>query len=545
MGFGLCGADSKELAVEEGSGFVVRRKHPLFMVWTPGQSIGLIEGTRLVDDGKIILGEEKRPSSLTVGEFLLCSEVGEVIVVGPYFKGFRMTLKVMAESFEGANDSKEFFVVDVVVEFGRLHGLGEESNRVPAVEKVGLFKNGTESEVTSIGDDTKRKGRIREGKDWGDGKGVNEGAKGRFLGRGPNVGDVFLCESKERVCNLGIVLDEATVKVAKAKEGLEFLNGLWLRPFGDTGNLGRVHGDGSFRNDDAEIFDRSLVKRAFLGFEEEVVFLEAGEDVVGKGVKEWQGGVEEENIIKVDNEMAFIDKVREDGVHKGLESRGCVTKTEGHDKWLEEAERALEGCFPFVTFVDTDVIVTPADVKLCEVTRSLELINEFGNKRKRSGIFDGDIVNGAIVLDGPKGTTASFGDEEERYSKGRRGGANVTFLQVVVDVFFKGEILSRGETVDTAFLDVGIGFEVNRMVPRLMLRETVRGLFAEDDVILLELCRDVIEILDRDEVGSESDRVCLLGANENGMRFLELSVYLKEAYRHDCTVILICYRQVI
>src|SRR5712672_1293282 len=28
-------------------------------------------------------------------------------------------------------------------------------------------------------------------------------------------------------------------------------------------------------------------------------------------------------------------------------------------------------------------------------------------------------------------------------------------------------------------------------------------------------------------------------------RFLELSVYLKEAYRRDCTVILICYRQVI
>src|SRR5712671_1791723 len=81
---------------------------------------------------------------------------------------------------------------------------------------------------------------------------------------------------------------------------------------GSRFHLGRVHGDGSFRNDDAEVFDRSLVERAFLGFEEEVVFLEAGEDIVGKGVKEWQGGVEEENIIEVDDEMAFIDKVGED-----------------------------------------------------------------------------------------------------------------------------------------------------------------------------------------------------------------------------------------
>jgi hypothetical protein len=70
-------------------------------------------------------------------------------------------------------------------------------------------------------------------------------------------------------------------------------------------------------------------------------------------------------------------------------------------------------------------------------------------------------------------------------------------------------------------------------------------LFAEDSAILLELCWDMIEVLDRDEVGSESNGVCLLGANENGARsgFLELSVYLKEAYRRDCTVILINHRQ--
>jgi len=40
----------------------------------------------------------------------------------------------------------------------------------------------------------------------------------------------------------------------------------------------------------------------------------------------------------------------------------------------------------------------------------------------------------------------------------------------------------------------------------------VRGVFAEDSAILLELCRDMIEILDRDEVRSESDGVSLLGA---------------------------------
>ena len=58
---------------------------------------------------------------MMAGEFLLCPEVGKVIVIRPYLKGVRMTLEVMAESFEGANDSEEFFVVDVVVELRRLH----------------------------------------------------------------------------------------------------------------------------------------------------------------------------------------------------------------------------------------------------------------------------------------------------------------------------------------------------------------------------------------------------------------------------------------
>jgi hypothetical protein len=224
---------------------------------------------------------------------------------------------------------------------------------------------------------------------------------------------------------------------------LEFFNGLGLGPFGDPRDLGGIHANGSFGNDDTEVFDGGLVERAFLGFEEEVMFPKAGEDVMGKGMKELEGGVEEENIIKVDNKMTFIDKVREDGVHKGLEGRWCITKAKGHDEWLEEAKRALEGCFPFVTFSDTDLIVTPADVELCEVVRSLELIDEFGNKSKRSGILDRNIVEGAIVLDGAKDTTSSFGNEEERYSKWRLGWVNVSFLQVVVDVFFEGKIFSR------------------------------------------------------------------------------------------------------
>ena len=71
-------------------------------------------------------------------------------------------------------------------------------------------------------------------------------------------------------------------------------------------------------------------------------------------------------------------------------------------------------------------------------------------------------------------------------------------------------------------------------------------MFAEDSAILLELGRNVITSLDWDEVGSEGNGVCLLGANKGGRAgFLKLSVYLKEAYRGNCTVILIDRVQVL
>ena len=41
---------------------------------------------------------------------------------------------------------------------------------------------------------------------------------------------------------------------------------------------------------------------------------------------------------------------------------------------------------------------------------------------------------------------------------------------MVVDVFFEGEVLSRSEAVDTASLDSGIGFEIDGVIPWLVLR---------------------------------------------------------------------------
>jgi len=213
----LCGAELEEFVVEEDAGFV-RRRHPLFMVWTPGQSIGFVESAGFVHDGEVKTGKEQRPSGLTTGKFLLCHKIGKVVMVGPDFEGIGVSFEVVAKSLEGADDSEEFLIVDVVVKFRRLHGFGKERDRVPSIKEIWLFEDCAKGVVTGVCDDTERTGGIREGEDWGNGKGVDEGAKGGFLGGGPSKGDVFLGEGEQGMGNLGVVFDKTSIEVAKTQE---------------------------------------------------------------------------------------------------------------------------------------------------------------------------------------------------------------------------------------------------------------------------------------------------------------------------------------
>ena len=45
--------------------------------------------------------------------------------------------------------------------------------------------------------------------------------KGKVLVRGPDEGYIFFGQDKQRSCDVGVILDETMVKVAKAKERLK------------------------------------------------------------------------------------------------------------------------------------------------------------------------------------------------------------------------------------------------------------------------------------------------------------------------------------
>jgi hypothetical protein len=54
---------------------------------------------------------------LASGKVLFRSEICEIIVVCPYFKGCRVAFEVVVEGFKGTDNGEEFLIVNVVVLF--------------------------------------------------------------------------------------------------------------------------------------------------------------------------------------------------------------------------------------------------------------------------------------------------------------------------------------------------------------------------------------------------------------------------------------------
>ena len=64
-----------------------------------------------------------------------------------------------------------------------------------------------------------------------------------------NERGIFLGQEVQGVSDIGKILDEAAIEVAKSQEGLYFFDSSRTGPFGDTGEFSGVHADLAFGND--------------------------------------------------------------------------------------------------------------------------------------------------------------------------------------------------------------------------------------------------------------------------------------------------------
>jgi hypothetical protein len=90
------------------------------------------------------------------------------------------------------------------------------SNGVPSVKGIWLLQNSTGGKVTSVSDEAKGSGMVRQGQNWSSGKGMNEGSKCRFLVSFPMEGDSFLGWFKQGPGDLGKSLDESSIEVTES-----------------------------------------------------------------------------------------------------------------------------------------------------------------------------------------------------------------------------------------------------------------------------------------------------------------------------------------
>ena len=72
-----------------------------------------------MDHFEIKVSKVNQPPCLAAVECLGLPEIDKVFVIGEHLHRERGSMKVMSPGLQGADDSKEFAVVDVIVSFGR------------------------------------------------------------------------------------------------------------------------------------------------------------------------------------------------------------------------------------------------------------------------------------------------------------------------------------------------------------------------------------------------------------------------------------------
>ena len=107
---------------------------------------------------------------------------------------------------------------------------------------------------------------------------------------------------------------------------------------------------------------------------------------------------EDEDVIQIDDDDPFSDKVFEDVVHHGLESCRAIGETEEHDEQFEQSAVGLKSGFPLITFLHPDIVKTPPDVQFREVLGTSELCDQLQNEGQQVFVLHGHGIEHPVIL---------------------------------------------------------------------------------------------------------------------------------------------------
>ena len=138
----------------------------------------------------------------------------------------------------------------------------------------------------------------------------------------------------------------------------------------------------------------------------------------------------DQDVVQVDHYDTFCYEVPEDVVHHSLEGGWAVSHAKEYYQGFEQTSIGPEGYFPLISGLNADVVQTPTNVQLGEVSGSTELRYEFRDQWEGVLILDRHGIKCSVVLNQLEGAVL-FLDEEYQDCHGRFGRMNSSGTQVL------------------------------------------------------------------------------------------------------------------
>ena len=166
------------------------------------------------------------------------------------------------------------------------------------------------------------------------------------------------------------------------------------------------------------------------------MILTFGEDTSESSLIFSNGVGGDQKVIHINVKPALVEFLTENLIHHCLEYGQWIAKSEEHDKWFKAALICDKGSFPFIAFLDLNIIVSPVYNEFGKDLCILDLINEFGDQREGITVLYGQGIEFPIVLNRSEITQLLF-DEEEGGRNWQFRGTDATSLEVFFQEFIK------------------------------------------------------------------------------------------------------------
>ena len=147
-----------------------------------------------MDHFQVEVSKVNEPTRLAAVERLGLAEIGKVLVVSEDLHQKGRAMKIVVPGFQGADNGKEFTVIDVIVPLGGGEGLREVGAWMPIAIGVGLEEDGARRVFRGVRGDREGGREVGEVEDGFGEEEMFEGVEGGLASRGPVPREVLFGE---------------------------------------------------------------------------------------------------------------------------------------------------------------------------------------------------------------------------------------------------------------------------------------------------------------------------------------------------------------